>query len=61
MVFVISFDRVDDLSNVMEVRGYIIGEFRMKLDVYKINYKDIIILSVVIFIIIGLLVIRFVL
>ncbi len=58
-VFVISFDRADDLSNAMEARGYIIGEPRTKLDVYKINYKDIIILSVVILIIAGLLVTRF--
>jgi energy-coupling factor transport system permease protein len=58
-VFVISFDRADDLSNAMEVRGYIIGEPRTKLDVYNINYKDILILSVVILIIIGLLVTRF--
>ena len=58
-VFVISFDRADDLSNAMEARGYIIGEPRTKLDVYNINYKDILILSVVILIIVGLLVTRF--
>lgn len=39
-VFVISFDRAEDLSNAMEARGYIIGEERTKLDVYKIGFKD---------------------
>lgn len=58
-VFVISFDRADDLSNAMEARGYIIGEPRTKLDVYKIKFKDIFILSIVVFIIIGLLVSNF--
>lgn len=58
-VFVISFDRADDLSNAMEARGYIIGEPRTKLDVYKINYKDIFILGIVLSIMIGLLVTRF--
>lgn len=58
-VFVISFDRADDLSNAMEARGYIIGEPRTKLDVYKINYKDIFILVIVMSIMIGLLVTRF--
>lgn len=58
-VFVISFDRADDLSNAMEARGYIIGEPRTKLDVYKIKFKDIFILSIVVLIIIGLLVSNF--
>jgi len=58
-VFVISFDRADDLSNAMEARGYIIGEPRTKLDVYQIKFKDIFILSIVVLIMIGLLVSNF--
>lgn len=41
-VFVISFKRSDDLSNAMEVRGYVIGQKRTRIDEYHINAKDII-------------------
>ncbi len=58
-VFVISFNRADDLSNAMEARGYIIGEKRTKLDIYQIKFKDIFILSMTILILAGLLVTRF--
>lgn len=39
-VFVISFKRSEDLSNAMEVRGYVIGQKRTRIDEYRLNYKD---------------------
>ncbi|AUD62304.1 hypothetical protein BK010_01420 [Tenericutes bacterium MO-XQ] len=49
-VFVISFKRSEDLGNAMEVRGYIIGAKRTRIDEYIISFKDIItvVLSIVI-------------
>jgi energy-coupling factor transport system permease protein len=49
-VFVISFKRSEDLGNAMEVRGYIIGAKRTRIDEYIISLKDIltIIFSIVI-------------
>lgn len=41
-VFVISFKRSEDLANAMEVRGYVIGEPRTRIDEYKISHRDII-------------------
>jgi len=39
-VFVISFKRAEDLANAMEVRGYVIGQKRTKIDVLKIKTSD---------------------
>lgn len=39
-VFVISFKRAEDLANAMEVRGYVIGQKRTKIDVLKIKFTD---------------------
>jgi energy-coupling factor transport system permease protein len=39
-VFVISFKRAEDLGNAMEVRGYVIGAKRTKIDQYKIGFVD---------------------
>jgi energy-coupling factor transport system permease protein len=39
-VFVISFKRAEDLGNAMEVRGYIIGAKRTKIDQYSIGISD---------------------
>lgn len=39
-VFVISFKRAEDLANAMEVRGYVIGQKRTKIDVLKIKLSD---------------------
>jgi energy-coupling factor transport system permease protein len=41
-VFVISFKRSEDLGNAMEVRGYVIGAKRTRIDEYIISAKDII-------------------
>lgn len=40
-VFVISFKRAEDLGNAMEVRGYVIGAKRTKIDQYTIGFSDI--------------------
>jgi energy-coupling factor transport system permease protein len=40
-VFVISFKRAEDLGNAMEVRGYVIGAKRTKVDEYRIGFSDI--------------------
>jgi energy-coupling factor transport system permease protein len=49
-VFVISFKRAEDLGNAMEVRGYVIGQKRTRIDEYFIGIKDILtlILSILI-------------
>lgn len=49
-VFVISFKRSEDLGNAMEVRGYVIGAKRTRIDEYIISFKDILtmILSIII-------------
>jgi energy-coupling factor transport system permease protein len=39
-VFVISFKRAEDLANAMEVRGYVIGQKRTKIDRLKIKTTD---------------------
>lgn len=39
-VFVISFKRAEDLGNAMEVRGYVIGAKRTKIDQYSIGFVD---------------------
>ena len=44
-VFVISFKRSEDLSNAMEVRGYVIGQKRSRIDEYTLTYKDYLSLS----------------
>lgn len=49
-VFVISFKRAEDLANAMEVRGYVIGQKRTKIDVLKIKHTDFISLFTVMFI-----------
>lgn len=40
-VFVISFNRAEDLANAMDVRGYVIGAKRTKIDQYRIGFIDI--------------------
>ncbi len=57
-VFVISFNRADDLSNAMEARGYIIGEERTKIDMYEIRFKDYLAVTMTSLIFIGILVFR---
>ena len=39
-MFVISFQRAEDLANAMESRGYVIGAKRTKLDEMKIRFLD---------------------
>lgn len=47
-MFVVSFRRAEDLSNAMEVRGYIPGAKRTKLNELKIKLRDILSLVVVV-------------
>lgn len=49
-VFVISFKRSEDLGNAMEVRGYVIGQKRTRVDQYILSSKDIITLIMAVFI-----------
>lgn len=46
-VFVISFNRAEDLANAMEVRGYVIGEKRTKIDIYQFSFKDVMALIII--------------
>jgi energy-coupling factor transport system permease protein len=39
-IFVVSFKRAEDLADAMEVRGYIYGGERTKIDIYKLKLKD---------------------
>ena len=39
-VFVISFNRSEDLANAMEVKCYVIGAKRTKIDQYRIRFTD---------------------
>lgn len=45
-VFVISFKRAEDLGNAMEVRGYVIGQKRTRIDEYQIGFNDVMALIV---------------
>jgi energy-coupling factor transport system permease protein len=45
-VFVISFNRSEDLANAMEVKGYVIGEKRTKIDQYRMGFSDYFTLSI---------------
>lgn len=47
-IFVISFKRSEDLGNAMEVRGYVIGAKRTRIDLYQIGIVDILSLIFVI-------------
>ena len=40
-VFVISFNRAEDLANAMDVRGYVIGVPRTRIDQYQIGFNDV--------------------
>lgn len=46
-MFVISFQRAEDLANAMEARGYVIGAKRTKIDEMKIRFLDIATLVIV--------------
>jgi len=44
-IFVISFQRSEDLANAMEVRGYVVGEERTSVDTFKSHSGDYILIS----------------
>ena len=39
-LFVVSFKRAEDMANAMDVRGYIVGGKRTKIDVMKMRFSD---------------------
>ena len=57
-VFVISFKRAEDLGNAMEVRGYVIGAKRTKIDQYRIGFADIFSLIMVAVFLAGIIYMR---
>lgn len=57
-VFVISFKRAEDLADAMEVRGYVVGARRTRIDKYKTSFKDILVLIFSIILMISLITIR---
>ncbi|CCV64891.1 Cobalt ABC superfamily ATP binding cassette transporter, membrane protein [Alteracholeplasma palmae J233] len=59
-IFVISFKRSLDLSNAMEVRGYVLGAPRTKLASYRWASKDILALIVSLSVLIGIICFRIV-
>lgn len=54
-VFVISFKRSEDLGNAMEVRGYVIGQKRTRVDEYIVSFKDIFTLVVTVLILAAII------
>ncbi|MCF7931663.1 MAG: energy-coupling factor transporter transmembrane protein EcfT [Acholeplasmataceae bacterium] len=60
-VFVISFKRAEDLSNAMEVRGYVIGLPRTKLDTFSVKKLDLFVLLVALLMTAGIIVLQIVL
>lgn len=57
-VFVISFKRAEDLSNAMEVRGYVIGAKRTKIDLYTLGLKDVLSMAVIIGVLVAVIMLR---
>lgn len=57
-IFVISFKRAEDLANAMEVRGYVIGAPRTKLDQYRIKLGDVVALISVMALLITYILLR---
>lgn len=55
-LFVISLRSAEDLANAMEVRGYIIGAKRTRLEILKFRVIDYIILTLTTFLLIGLII-----
>jgi energy-coupling factor transport system permease protein len=57
-VFVISFKRSEDLGNAMEVRGYVIGQKRTRVDEYIVSFKDIFTLVITVLILAAIIFMR---
>lgn len=39
-LFVVSFKRAEDMANAMDVRGYVVGANRTKIDIMKMDFAD---------------------
>lgn len=59
-VFVISFKRAEDLGNAMEVRGYVIGAKRTRIDLYQIGFTDVVSVIVVLLFLATIILMRFI-
>lgn len=57
-IFVVSFKRAEDLGNAMEVRGYVVGQKRTRIDEFKIAFKDLMVLFVTLLILAGIILAR---
>ncbi len=57
-IFVIQFKRAEELANAMEVRGYVIGAKRTKIDTYRIVFKDIAAIVCVLLLLTAIIVVR---
>lgn len=58
-VFVISFKRAEDLGNAMEVRGYVIGLPRTKIDTFSVNKLDLLALFLALLIMTTMIVLQY--
>lgn len=57
-MFVISFSKAEELANAMEVRGYVIGGKRTKLDKLVLCWRDYIALAVFVLLLVGVILAR---
>ncbi len=57
-IFVVSFKRAEELANAMDVRGYIVGGKRTKIDVLKMHFKDYFAIFVVVLLLVVSILLR---
>lgn len=57
-MFVISFSKAEELANAMEVRGYVIGAKRTKLDKLKLGWRDCIAFTIFLALLAGVIIAR---
>lgn len=54
-MFVLAFNKADDLANAMETRGYIVGEKRSRYDELKLQAVDFVAVGVTIILLAGVI------
>ena len=54
-MFVVSFNKAEDLANAMETRGYVVGAKRSRLDLLKLKSRDYIALTFSIIVLVGVI------
>lgn len=57
-MFVISFNKAEDLANAMETRGYVIGAKRSRLDLLKFAFRDYFALTISLLFLTGVILIN---